>query len=383
MKAMISGGDLKNAAAWANKIAPTKPIVPVTAFAELVADETLRLSSTDLEVFGRVTASATVVDGGRMLVSARLLAEISKLLKSDDEVTLIGEGSELTIRRGRTVWRLPTSDEIPPLWPDQGAETGRIGSEQLSRALTSVLHAVSTDTTLQALTGVVMEIADGRLTLAGTDRYRLAVARPAGWQPVLGVVDQTLLPPGGLMRTVADALTGSGEVVLSAGDNTLTAASATHLVTARLLADQPLRWKSLIDTARKNIVCTVTADTAELLAAVRNVGAVLEGSDEHRRVRLEVAGEEIRIVQDADDSSKAAGRDVVTAVSVEGDAEISVKERWLRESLTSAGSPAVTLALGPFGKPFLMRPSAVEGQDGYECLVMTAGRSAAVVRAAA
>ena len=59
---------------------------------------------------------------------------------------------------------------------------GTVDSAEFATAVGQVAIAAGRDDTLPMLTGVRLEIDGDRLTLAATDRYRLAV-RELGWQP--------------------------------------------------------------------------------------------------------------------------------------------------------------------------------------------------------
>src|SRR3712207_9055489 len=77
-----------------------------------------------------------------------------------------------------------------PALPD---ETGVIGADLFAEAVGQVAVAAGRDDTLPMLTGVRLEIEDDLVTLAATDRYRLAVrevasrAEPPGLTAAVGV----------------------------------------------------------------------------------------------------------------------------------------------------------------------------------------------------
>ncbi len=71
----------------------------------------------------------------------------------------------------------------------------------LGAAIGQVVAAASRDDTLPMLTGVCLDIDGATLTLAATDRYRLAV-REMPWEPVQPGVRAAALVPA---RTLADA----------------------------------------------------------------------------------------------------------------------------------------------------------------------------------
>src|SRR5205823_14108330 len=77
----VERGVLAEAVAWTARSLPARPPVPVLAGLLVEAGpDGLTLSGFDYEVSTRVTVDADVLEGGRVLVSGRLLADISRSL---------------------------------------------------------------------------------------------------------------------------------------------------------------------------------------------------------------------------------------------------------------------------------------------------------------
>ena len=92
-------------------------------------------------------------------------------------------GSRLTIACGSARFTLPTMpvDDYPTL-PSMPTTAGTVDGAEFAAAVAQVAVAAGRDDTLPMLTGVRLEIDGDKLTLAATDRYRLAV-RELGWNP--------------------------------------------------------------------------------------------------------------------------------------------------------------------------------------------------------
>ena len=82
MKFRVERDVLAEAVTWTARSLPTRPPVPVLAGVRIEADAagTLHLSSFDYEVSARSEIAAEVSEPGTVLVSGRLLAEISRAL---------------------------------------------------------------------------------------------------------------------------------------------------------------------------------------------------------------------------------------------------------------------------------------------------------------
>src|SRR5436190_23850405 len=86
---------LAEAVAWTARSLPARPPVPVLAGLLVEAGpDGLTLSGFDYEVSTRVTVDADVLEGGRVLVSGRLLADISRSLPARP-VEIASEGPKV------------------------------------------------------------------------------------------------------------------------------------------------------------------------------------------------------------------------------------------------------------------------------------------------
>ena len=80
MKIVIERDVLAEAVAWTARALPARPTVPVLAGIRLQAGQELTLSSFDYDVSAQATVPVTTESEGSVLVSGRLLAEISRSL---------------------------------------------------------------------------------------------------------------------------------------------------------------------------------------------------------------------------------------------------------------------------------------------------------------
>ena len=201
MKFQVDRDALAEALAWVARALPTRPVVPVLSGLRLEAADGLTLSCFDYEVSATAHIEAEVAEPGTVIVPGRLLAEITRSLPAltvefstdDDVVNVICGSAEFAL------FTLP-ADEYPAL-PAAPPLAGAVDGGLLSAAISQVGPATSRDDTLPMLTGVCLDIDGDTLTLAATDRYRLAV-RAVPWHPVRPQLRTAALVPA---RTLADA----------------------------------------------------------------------------------------------------------------------------------------------------------------------------------
>jgi len=201
MRFQVERDVLADAVAWVSRALPGRPVIPVLSGLLLTAADDLTLSCFDYEVSARVQVDAKVVEPGIVLVPGRLLAEITRSLPSlPVEFADDPEGVSLTCGSASfTLVTLPVEDY--PELPDLPQAAGTVDGGALAAAISQVTPAASRDDTLPLLTGVNIEVNGETMTLAATDRYRLAV-RDLRWNPVRPGITGAFLVPA---RTLADA----------------------------------------------------------------------------------------------------------------------------------------------------------------------------------
>jgi DNA polymerase-3 subunit beta len=224
MKFRVARDDLADAVAWVAKSLPTRPPVPVLGGILLeVTGSTLTVAGFDYEVSTRATLSVDTLDeldsdvtavtsvGNRVLVSGRLLAEITRALPAKP-VDVAVAGPKVGIVAGSARFTLPTMpvEDYPPL-PQMPSASGTADSALLAEAVAQTVIAAGRDDTLPMLTGIRLEIEGSRLTLAATDRFRLAV-RELEWSPEDASISTAVLIPAKTLSEVAKTLAGSGTV---------------------------------------------------------------------------------------------------------------------------------------------------------------------------
>src|SRR5450756_2811509 len=101
MRFRVDRDVLAEAVTWTARSLPTRPPVPVLAGVRIEADDTgvVQLSSFDYEVSARSEIAADVAEKGTVLVSGRLLAEISRALPAKP-VEVAADGTKVTVTCG-------------------------------------------------------------------------------------------------------------------------------------------------------------------------------------------------------------------------------------------------------------------------------------------
>src|SRR5262245_22023837 len=210
--------DFADAVAWVARNLPTRPTVPVLAGVLLTgSDEGLTISGFDYEVSAEVQVAAEIASPGSVLVSGRLLSDITRALPAKP-VDVSVEGTRVSLTCGSSRFSLPTmAVEDYPALPALPEDTGVISSELFAEAIGQVAVAAGRDDTLPMLTGVRVEISVEWVVLAATDRFRLAV-RELTWSTESADIEAAVLVPAKTLAEAAKAGTDGSDVHLSLGE---------------------------------------------------------------------------------------------------------------------------------------------------------------------
>jgi DNA polymerase III subunit beta len=348
--------DFADAVAWVARILPTRPTVPVLSGVLLTgSDDGLTISGYDYEVSAEVRVAAEIASPGSVLVSGRLLSEITRALPAKP-VDVSVEGTRVLLSCGSARFSLPTmAVEDYPTLPSLPEDTGVVSAELFTQAISQVAIAAGRDDTLPMLTGIRVEISGEKVVLAATDRFRLAV-RELTWATDSADVEAAVLAPAKTLAEAAKAGTDGGDVHLSLGsgaavgkDGLLGIRSAGKRTTSRLLDAEFPKFRQLLP-AEHTAVATV--GVADLTDAIKRVALV---ADRGAQIRMEFADDAVRLSAGADDVGRA---EEDLAVEFSGEPlTIAFNPTYLTDGLSSLHSQKVTFGFTTPSRPAVLRPA--------------------------
>jgi DNA polymerase-3 subunit beta len=370
VKIRVERDVLAEAVAWAARSLPARPPAPVLAGLLLKAEEgQLSLSSFDYEVSARVSVEAEIEEEGTVLVSGRLLADISRALPNRP-VEISTDGVRATVVCGSSRFTLHTLpvEEYPAL-PQMPEATGTVPGEVFASAVQQVAIAAGRDDTLPVLTGVRIEIEGDSVTLASTDRYRFAV-REFLWKPENPDISAVALVPAKTLQDTAKALTSGDQVILAlsgsgAGEGLIGFEGAGRRTTTRLLEGDLPKYKTLFPTEFNSVA---VIETAPFVEAVKRVALVAE-----RNTPVRLSFEQGVLILEAGSSDDAQAVERVDAQLEGDDISIAFNPTFLLDGLSAIDSPVAQLSFTTSTKPALLsgKPAVdAEADEAYKYLIM-------------
>jgi DNA polymerase-3 subunit beta len=333
-------------------------------------DTSITLTGSDLETSTQAVLKADISNKGKVLVPGRLLAEISRSLPNKP-ITFTLEGTRVLVTAGAAKFTLPTLSTIEyPSLPDVPETAGLIASDVFAAAVNQVAIAAGKDDSLPTLTGVHIEINKNNITLAATDRYRLAV-RELSWQSKNPELEATTLLRARTLSDAAKSLTATHSQVTLAlsptGSNERLVGFISELktMTSRTLDGTFPPFRHLLPSES---VAQATINVSDFLDSVRRVALV---TDKTVPLRLDFGNGVLRLEAGTGEEAQAT-EEIEIAYNGEPIA-IAFNPQYLTDGLQALGTPFVEIDFTGAAKPAVLVGKHEENgakDESYKYLLM-------------
>ncbi len=350
MKFVVEREELVDAVNWVARSLSTRPIKPELLGIMIDVDTSITLIASDLESSTKAILKADIATKGKVLVPGRLLAEISRSLPAKP-ITFTLDGTRVLVTAGAAKFTLPTlsTTEYPTL-PEVPATAGLIASDVFATAVAQVAIAAGKDDSLPALTGIHVEINKNHITLAATDRYRLAV-RELSWQAKEADLEATTLIRARTLSDAAKALTSANQVTLALSPTTsheklVGFLSELKTMTSRTLDGSFPPFRHLLPSES---VAQATIEVAEFLDSVRRVALV---TDKTVPLRLDFGNGVLRLEAGTGEDAQATEE---LQIQYNGEPiSIAFNPTYLTDGLQALGTPFVEIDFTGAAKPAVL-----------------------------
>ena len=318
----------------------------------------LHLAATDMEVSLRASIDAQVSDEGAVVVPGRLLLDIARSLPdSDVAIEHRPEEAVVIVSSGTANYRLHTysSEDFPRLPEIDSTGLHAIDQDALVETIGRVGRSASRDESRPVLTGILVRFEPGKIVMAATDGYRLAVKET----PVEGTLPELeAIIPARALQELARIAAGADEVQLGLQENHVVfGADGTWLTTRRIDGQFPNYRQLLPEQFEHELLLA----RDEVLEVVRRVSLMAQRNSP---LRLRFAEGELTVSAITQDVGEA--RESLPAPFSADALEIGFNAEFLRDGLESIDSDSVKFKLiSP------LRPAVLEGDsDDYVYLIM-------------
>ena len=366
MKVTVSPSALSSVLGLVSRAVSPRSTLPVLSNVLLeTTGSGLRVTATNLDLTIAATLPAEVESEGRTTVPARLLSEYATSL-SEAPCTMELDAATQVLRLACGVHRANLHGidavEFPPLPAFEGDPAIEADSLTLQNAITQTVMAASADEASPVLTGVLLQVSGNTLTLAATDRHRLAVKRLE--VTVNGTVPaEPVIVPARHLSEVARATNASRpKVGISFSDarNQVFFALGDVEISSRLIEGTYPNYAQVIPGESST---TVNLPTAALLRDVRTASVLAR--DAANPVRLRVGEGTLTLHAQ---TAEVGEDEAPLSASVKGDdVQIAFNARYMLDALSVLDSDEVEMSFNGSLHPGVIRPA---GRDDYLCIIM-------------
>ena len=335
----------------ASRAVSSKSSIPALEGLLLRADENLTVSGYNMQTGIRTNVDADVIEGGALVLNARLFGDIIRRMPDDMIVFSSDANLNVKLTCGDASFDIlaTSASDYPDLPEVEDEFSVRIQQRTLRAMIGETGFAVSTNEARPIHTGSLFEISDAGLTMVSVYGFRLALRREPLEKIEGGAF--SFVAPGSALNEVEKICEDTDELaVITLGNrHLLFEVGPTQLICRRLEGDF-LDYKSAIPRANP---ISIVVDTKSMIASIDRVSVVIS----------EKQKSPVRCVFDSDRvymSAKTANGDAKDVCRVEGNGnqlEIGFNNRYLMEALKYAPADTVRMELNTGISPCIITPA--------------------------
>jgi DNA polymerase-3 subunit beta len=297
----------------------------------------LGIAATDLEISLRsVCASKTTVPG-TITLPAKRLYEIVRALPDKEIKFKRGDANWVTVTCGTSRFRIAglPQEDFPAL-PQSKGPTIKIPSQVLSKLITRTIFSISTEDSKYTLSGALLVLKPGSITMVATDGHRLAHVEKSEAMDDVSEEVKVLVPKKAmseLVHIIAEA-TDAENVSFSRDDNHLFFDIGRRFLMSRTLTGQFPNYEAVLPRSNDR---TFAVGREEITAAIRRV-AIL--SDERSKtVKMALSNGSLEMTASHSDLGEA--HETMEVEYSKEDLQVGFNYQYLLDFLLTADEPEI------------------------------------------
>ena len=298
----------------------------------------LRIAATDLEIgLKSVCVSKTTVPG-TITLPAKRLYEIIRALPDKEIKFKRGEANWVTMTCGSSRFRIAglPQDDFPAL-AEPKSTLAKIPSDALAKLITRTIFAISTEDSKYTLSGALLLLKPGSITMVATDGHRLAHVEKAETLEDVSEEIKVLVPRkamGELVRMISETA-DTESIGFSRDDTHLFFDMGKRLLISRMLTGQFPNYDAVLPRNNDRIV---TVNREEVAAAIKRV-AILSDERSHT-VKLALTNGAMELTASHSDLGEA--HETLEVDYTKEDLQVGFNFQYLLDFLTTADEPEVS-----------------------------------------
>lgn len=363
MKLSIERAALLRALSHVQSVVERRNTIPILANVLLKAEDgMLSMATTDMDLEINESVAANVSEQGTTTAPAHTLHDIIRKLPegSDVELAVNNEGSQMTVKAGRSQFKLsclPPSD-FPELGAGELPVSFAVPALELRALIDRTRFAMSTEETRYYLNGIYVHPAENEgvqvLRAVATDGHRLArfeMPLPQGCESMPGVI----IPRKaiGELRKLIDEAADTIQITLS--ESKVRFAFDHVVLTSKLIDGTFPDYKRVIPEGNNKIV---EVDPQMFRGAIDRVSTISDGKS--RAVKITLQGKTMILSASSPESGSATEE---LEVNGDTDIEIGFNAKYLLDITNQIDGDGCRISLNDSSSPTIIQdngdPSAL------------------------
>jgi DNA polymerase-3 subunit beta len=354
----------------ARAVAP-RSTLPVLGNVLIATDDgRLRLSATNLELGITSWIGAKVEEEGATTVPARTIVDLVNNLPNDRidmELTLRTQTLNVQCGAYKSDIKCIDAEEFPPLPPADQEDGMSINVEDLREMIQHVVFAASSDDARPVLTGILVTVSGGELTLAAADGFRLSVRTAHLSSPGIGPIEAII--PARALSELNRILHDGDEIVhvhLPPNRGQIIFRSKNLEMVSQLIDGTFPDYKGIIPTSSST---RTVISTPAFLKACKAAEIFAREAAHSARLKITPGSElEPGTIEISATSAETGSNETTVDATVEGEPlEIAFNVRFLLDVLGVIDTPNAALETSSSSSPGVIKPV---GRDDFLHVIM-------------
>ncbi|MGE0372078.1 MAG: DNA polymerase III subunit beta [Gammaproteobacteria bacterium] len=303
------------------------------------SDETLSLTSTDLEIEMLAHAETSKATPGEATLPARKFLDICRALSEDAVLDVSVTGERATIRSGKSRFVLSTlpAAEFPNIEVNQKLSQLSLPQRTLKNAIARTHFAMAQQDVRYYLNGLLMELENRIIRMVATDGHRLALCE-THYPKEINKNQSVIIPRKAVLELYRLLADDDSEVEIRVGGNFIQVKTTEISFTTKLIDGRFPDYENVIPKGgNKTAVCNREA----LRQALSRVSIL--SNEKYRGVRLQFSNGSMQILAHNPEQEEAEEE---LAIEYSGDnLEIGFNVTYLLDALSAVDSNEVALNL--------------------------------------
>ena len=360
MKMVCTKKNLNSGLTITSRVIGSGNTLPILNNILLKTDEgRLKLSSTNLEMAINTWVGGKIEEEGEITVPARLINDyVNNLLA--DKITISSKNQTLSLEAEKAETHIKglSSDEFPLIPQIKELGYAKADSKLLSQAIREVTFSAAYSETQPEISGILLSFEGKSLTIAATDRYRLAEGRVELAESV-ATPRQIIVPARAVNELPKVISSGMVDIYLSEGQ--VCFKSTDIELVSRLIEGQYPDYKQIIPTN------FVTEAEVERTGLIQSLKAASLFASENNNISLDFNPQNKEVVIKSQ-SAQVGDSEIRVDSTVAGQKNnIVFNYRYLLECLNNLNDENITIKIINSSSPAAIVPA---GRDNYLYIVM-------------